>query len=259
MAITDDPGHETIGGAYSNTTGAKFNPAAVWIGANRPGSWQPPQYRQTYGNYTAPFPSLGQQVGQSLYGSIQAQPYTPAWYQSVLPPHPSSTQVIDRANYNWMLGQVGDPVHGGFTARPAASRQMQIGTPYVMNGRVPQDQRNIGYVSQAGNPFIGAYAGLTGYPGSGGGNTKPTGTSNPGGVKNPGGVLSPGQPSNPAGIKNPAGVTLSPGQVGSKNPNNLTLSMPQQQPQSGGGLFGQLQSMGITPQMMQGLLGGYMR
>lgn len=135
---------------------------ATWKGGQRPNQWTPPDFLQTYGNYTGMFPSMGQQVGQALYGSIQAQPSMPAWAQSVLPPMQHST--FNMANY----------------APGLLQGTREVGNTYPLNGTVNLQPQKIGYVSNAGNPFIGAYQGLTGYPGNGPATGSPgTGTTQP--------------------------------------------------------------------------------
>lgn len=119
-----------------------------WLGASRAQQWIPPQFLQTYGNYTGMFPSLGQQVGQSLYGSIQAQGYQPPWMQTMLP---------SRQNNAWDYSRYSPFQSGGRT----------MGNPYPLNGRVNLTTPNIGVVQNWSNPFIGAYEGLTGFPGNG--------------------------------------------------------------------------------------------
>lgn len=155
MAIyTNENGQETWDGQgpnpFANTTGANTDPAAaIWRGAQRTTEWMPPNFSQTYGNYTGLYPSLGQQVGQALWGSIQAQNYQPSWTQTMLPSRQNNTR--DMSKYS-----------------PFQSGGRTMANPYPLNGRLNLgDTRNIGNVSNAGNPFIGTYAGLGGSPGGG--------------------------------------------------------------------------------------------
>ena len=163
----------------------------LWRGGQRSNQWSPQQFTQTYGNYTGMYPSLGQQVGQALQGSIQSEYMRPAWAQSVLPPR--ADRVQDMGAYNQLLYSKPDPIRGGYSPNP--NRLRQVGNPYPLNGALPQDQRMIGRVSTANNPFIGAYQGLTGYPG---GQVQPGGgppTTIGGPPTTPGNTL--GQQSNP--------------------------------------------------------------
>ena len=218
MAARDAPGGQSgPDPEYPNPTGWNPNAPTLWRGGQRSEQWGPTPFNQSYGNYTGMYPSLAQQVGQALFGSVQSQSFTPQWAQSVLPPRQSN--VIDRAHYNMLLGQVPDPVRGGYTARPAASRQLQISSPYVMNGRVPADQRMAGVVNNAGNPFIGSYPGLTG-----GG---PPVVTPP--VGKPPSTPNPGPPSGP----------------GQTSPDRYASPFPQQRQQQ----------QAFSPAMLQGLLG----
>jgi hypothetical protein len=160
-----------------SVTGANTNPAAaIWKGAQRPEQWQPPEFLQTYGNYTGLFPSMGQQVGQSLYGSIQARPYSPAWMQTMLPPRQS--RITDYAKYS--------PFQTGMRA---------MNNPYPLNGKVDITTPRIGQVDFAGNPFIGTYTGLGGTPGGGSGGGG--GGGGGGGPPPPNPPPPPGPPPNP--------------------------------------------------------------
>lgn len=179
--VQDSDGNWTQDGPpTSNWTGANTDPAAaVWRGAQRPTEWMPPQFTQTYGNYTGLFPSMGQQVGQSLWGSIQAQNYQPSWMQSVLPSRQNNNR--DMSKYS-----------------PFQSGSRTMSNPYPLNGKINLgDTRNIGNVSNAGNPFIGMYEGLGGSPG--GGQTGGNGLT-------PMGWGTPGQPYTPP----PGGGTFNP-------------------------------------------------
>lgn len=152
MGWVQDPDGNWVedGDSGRNVTGVNTDPAAaVWRGAQRPTEWIPPQFTQTYGNYTGLFPSMGQQVGQALWGSVQAQNYQPSWMQSILPARQNNNR--DMSKYS-----------------PFQSGSRTMTNPYPLNGKVNLgDTRNIGNVSNAGNPFIGTYQGLGGSPGGG--------------------------------------------------------------------------------------------
>lgn len=153
MAIKNNPESSGINNedldSGRNITGANMDPAAaLWRGAQRSTNWMPPEFLQTYGNYTGLFPSMGQQVGQALWGSVQAQNYQPAWMQTRLPSRQNNTVSMNK-----------------YSPFQAGGRTM--GNPYPLNGTVNLTTPNIGYVNKAGNPFIGMYQGLGGMPGGG--------------------------------------------------------------------------------------------
>lgn len=138
--------------------------ADKWKLGARPngGQWSPPEFLQTYGNYTGLFPSLGQQVGQSLNASIQAQPYTPSWTQRYLPPRQNSQ--VQMGKYSPF--QLGTDAQGGTMIGGPNMGGRTMGNPFPLNGKVPLGQPNIGTVSNATNPFIGGYQGLGGFQGA---------------------------------------------------------------------------------------------
>lgn len=140
---------EQLAATGANVTGANTDPAAaLWRGAQRSTNWMPPEFLQTYGNYTGLFPSMGQQVGQALWGSVQAQNYQPAWMQTRLPSRQNNTVSMNK-----------------YSPFQAGGRTM--GNPYPLNGTVNLTTPNIGSVNKAVNPFIGMYQGLGGMPGGG--------------------------------------------------------------------------------------------
>ena len=167
---------EQVAATGLNLTGADPN-QVLWRGGSRGSdSWSAPAFLQSYGNYTGMFPSLGQQVGQSLYGSIQGQSYQPAWMQTQLPARQNVS--FDMSKYS-----------------PFQSGTRQVTNPYPLNGRVNLTTPNIGTVQNWSNPFIGAYSGLTGFPGNGPGAGPGTGQTplpTPGGT--PGTIGTPGTP-----------------------------------------------------------------
>lgn len=238
MGWVQDPDGNWVedGDSGRNITGVNTNPAAaVWRGAQRPTEWQPPTYQQTYGNYTGLFPSMGQQVGQALWGSVQAQNYQPSWMQTMLPSRQNNNR--DMSKYS-----------------PFQSGSRTMSNPYPLNGAINlSDTRNIGNVTNAGNPFIGTYSGLGGSPGGGatGGNgltpmnwgttgqttqPPPAGTFNPpvtGGTTN---TPTPGSTGGGGGTFNPP-VT---GATGGQPPNPFTEPAPGSGGQTAGpGMYGQ--------------------
>ena len=175
---------EQVSALGINITGA--NPNVVrWQGASRGSpSWTPPSFTQTYGNYTGMFPSMGQQVGQALYGSIQAQNTQPAWMQTRLPSRQNSQVSMNKYS-------------------PFQSGGRTMANPYPANGAVDLVTPKIGTVSNRSNPFIGGYQGLGGSPGAGPG----TGiTPNPVGIGDrPFGIPKRSTPSPNPNPTNPTG------------------------------------------------------
>lgn len=156
MALKDDTTNNGMGQDGPNISGIPGITLGLplWKGGQRSQQWSPADFLQTYGNYTGLFPSLGQQVGQALHGSIQAQQFTPAWAQAIMPPRQNNNQRMS-GYYPSLTGP----------NQPTGSRT--LGNPFPLNANVQRDQRQIGYVNHAGNPFVGLYEGLTGWPGNG--------------------------------------------------------------------------------------------
>jgi hypothetical protein len=137
----------------TNKTGADLSAdrKVTWKGGPRSDSWMPPAFTQTYGNYTGLFPSMGQQVGQALFGSTQPKDYLPSWYQSMLPER--QNHIVDVRKY--------------FGNNPAMQTQ-QFGSrvmnnPYPLNGSILFGKANMAPMTNQNNPYIGGYQGLTGY------------------------------------------------------------------------------------------------
>lgn len=206
---------EEIAALGVNLTGYQKG-VTEWKGGKRSLPWQPPEFLQNYGNYTGMFPSMGQQVGQSLYGSIQGQNYQPAWMQTQLPPR------LQRSRNMGMYS-------------PFQSGLRDMTNPYPLNGKVNLTTPNIGPVSNASNPFIGAYQGLTGFPGNG-----PNVPPPPGGTGLPPPPGGTGTPPPPGGT----GLPPAPGGTGTPPTVPTPATNPYNKPY--GGMVGN-QATGIMP------------
>jgi hypothetical protein len=153
------------------------NRPEAWKGGRRDDAWMPPQFKQTYGNYTGLFPSMGQQVGQALYGSIQPQNYLPSWFQGTLPPRLNAP--VKMQSYYGNNPALANQFPGGASQQPfgiqptgnpnppsgvpGSFSRTTMGNPYPLNQAIQYGRSNVPQVTHATNPFIGAYAGLSGY------------------------------------------------------------------------------------------------
>jgi len=181
--LTDIDTHTVLSESFStNTTNTDLDPNRkdVWKGGRRDDAWMPPQFKQTYGNYTGLFPSMGQQVGQALFGSIQPQNYLPSWFQGTLPPRLNAPVKMQSyyGNNPALANQFPGGGLGGSTSPfgiqptgnpnppsgvPGSFSRTTMGNPYPLNQAIQYGRSNVPQVTHATNPFIGAYAGLSGY------------------------------------------------------------------------------------------------
>jgi hypothetical protein len=176
----------------TNKTGVEdLNPKRdVWKGGGRTQNWAAPQFTQHYGNYTGMFPSMGQQVGQALFGTIQPKPYLPSWFQETLPPRLNSK--VNMQSYYGNNPALANQFPGGManlpggvqpggnvnpqSGVPGAFSRTTMGNPYPLNAGLEFGRPEGGPpVTHSTNPFIGGYEGLTGY------NPVAQPTTNPGG------------------------------------------------------------------------------
>jgi len=278
MALKDENNgnqdNSWLGTTSDGTNNTGYTPTTtLWRGGSRGDNWVPPAYLQTYGNYTGLFPSMGEQVGRALYGSIQGGAYQPVWTQNFLPPRLNATR--DMSKYS-----------------PFQSGIRQMTNPYPLNGKVNFTTPEVGGVLNWSNPFIGPYSGLyNGPPGNGGGAGPGTGTTPIIGTGGTGGVPVPTTSPTPQPVPPPP--IIGTGGTGLPPPTTTTTPTPIYEPQpmptptpdpyvlpgiggtpytggTGGGITEPAPGSGypatttqalqkmmssISPQMLQGLLG----
>jgi hypothetical protein len=200
------------------------NRPEAWKGGQQGGPWLPPTFKQTYGNYTGLFPSMGQQVGQALFGSIQPQNYLPSWFQGTLPPRLNAP--VKMQSYYGNNPALANQFPGGSSGQPfgiqptgnpnppsgvpGSFSRTTMGNPYPLNQAIQYGRSNVPQVTHATNPFIGAYAGLSGYnPGQQQvGQPAPVipKLSSPGGTQPPPDNFNPGPGQNPPPPNQTAGA-----------------------------------------------------